>query len=357
MDDRSYIDHDTLPSVGELIAASANQPAESTETDVFELALPTKAADLTLNALEATSLIGQRIGRRQVMDMVRKLLTVKELQDLAMIKETKLYKGVIVRDESGQLVTIRTWPQYCQLVEGRPVSTVDLDLLNFKNLGSEFFDALRQNGIGPGTMRGLRHLPEEIKAEAVAAAESGDKDRLLEIIDRQAARHAEKMADAAKEKAALEEAHAKEKADLENEVAKQKADCQSARDFADQTNRQIRELKEAEIRRKQGVVNDGDLARAIQELEDVVNGAGNKITASVRSAAIQVLDAHRDNLAEHGRLLVAQALGRIMSKCRILAADLEITPDEEAAEAFTNGADGDDADIWRAVHAERGTQG
>lgn len=132
---------------------------------------------------QTTQRIGERIGRRQITNMIAKLLTVSELVDLQNIKESKQYKGFKVEIENGKLLTISSWDEYCQFVEGRSRQAIDLDLQNFQQLGEELFDAMRQVGIGPGKMRSLRKLPEDDKESLIEAAKSGDKDNFLELAE------------------------------------------------------------------------------------------------------------------------------------------------------------------------------
>lgn len=171
---------------------------------------------------ETTFLIGQRIGRKQVNESLTKLLTVTDLMDLKAIKEAKQFKGLRFPVD-GKLVTITTWETYCLHVEGRSVEAIDLDLKNMLELGNGLFEATRQLGIGPATMRSLRKLPADQKDELLEIANTGDKDVFLQTIDDLSAKHArEKEAAAKAHAAALAEAQA-------NLAAKQRAlDASSA---------------------------------------------------------------------------------------------------------------------------------
>lgn len=146
---------------------------------------------------ETTFLIGQRIGRKQVNESLQKLLTVTDLMDLKAIKESKQFKGLRFPVD-GKLVTITTWEAYCSQVEGRSVEAIDLDLKNMLELGNGLFEATRQLGIGPATMRSLRKLPDDQKDELLEIANTGDKDVFLQTIDDLSARHAKEKEAAAK---------------------------------------------------------------------------------------------------------------------------------------------------------------
>lgn len=139
--------------------------------------------EFTAEAREATYLIGQRIGRRQVFDSLIKLLSVTDIQDLSRIKESKQYKGFQHVGADGRLVTITGWDDYCSLVESRSRETIDVEILNLERLGPECFEVLRAAGIGAGRMRNLRGLPQDELTALMAAAENADKETVLDLAE------------------------------------------------------------------------------------------------------------------------------------------------------------------------------
>lgn len=147
---------------------------------------------------ETTLLIGQRMGRSQVINAVQKLLTVTNLLDLQKLKESKNYRGFVHLYEDGKPVTITTWEDYCRLVEVRSRESIDLDLANIKQLGGEFFEAMRTIGIGPGTMRDIRQLPDDTRKALMTAADNGDKDAFLDLAEALISKHAEEKTTLAK---------------------------------------------------------------------------------------------------------------------------------------------------------------
>jgi hypothetical protein len=128
-------------------------------------------------------IIGRRQGRTMIAQAFQKLYQITDLLDLQNLKESRKYKGFRHIAEDGKVLTIRTWEEYCFHVEGKSVQSIDLELGNFKQLGHEFFDAMRQLGVGPGTMRDIRRLPEDEKQALLIAAETGDKDSFVELAE------------------------------------------------------------------------------------------------------------------------------------------------------------------------------
>lgn len=132
---------------------------------------------------QALKAINQRVGRRQAYAMVSKLLTVADLVDLQNIKESKSYKGYIHTDDQGNRQPISTWDDFCSLIEGRSRQTVDNELLNLTALGPQLFESMRTVGIGPGTMRAIRQLPEDKQELIQQAVATVNKDDLAEFIE------------------------------------------------------------------------------------------------------------------------------------------------------------------------------
>ncbi|SIQ30322.1 hypothetical protein [Marinobacterium stanieri] len=148
------------------------------------------------------AVVNQRIGRRQILTMFEKISNVTNLVDLQKIKESKEYKGLQVSID-GETRNITTWADYCRVVEGRSVESIDLDLQNLNAFGEELFESMRQVGIGPGKMRTLRKLPDDDIALIQQARECDDKDQIAELVDSLVSKHAREKQQLAQDKEQL----------------------------------------------------------------------------------------------------------------------------------------------------------
>lgn len=171
------------------IVETPGLPAVAREADAMIL-----AEKYATEQRDIARLIGRREGRTMMAKAFQKLYQITDLLDLQAIKESKKYKGFRVSVD-GELVTITTWAEYCLHVEGRSVESVDLELGNFKQLGNEFFDAMRQLGVGPGSMRDIRRLPEDAQQALMVAAETADKEVFLDLAESLIAKHAQEKAE------------------------------------------------------------------------------------------------------------------------------------------------------------------
>ena len=164
------------------------------------VALATKA--MTQDLAEAYEVM----GTLKAFNFVQKLLTVGSLKKLQEIKETKKYKGLSVVDDSGNLLTVGNFADFCKAC-GLSDKKVYEDLQNLNAFGDEFMETSQRLGLGYREMRKLRQLPEEARAEIVEAdySDTTDKEELIEKIEDLTAQHA-------KEKEALQ-AQLKRKSD------------------------------------------------------------------------------------------------------------------------------------------------
>ena len=164
------------------------------------VALATKA--MTQDLAEAYEVM----GTLKAFNFVQKLLTVGSLKKLQEIKETKKYKGLSVVDDSGNLLTVGNFADFCKAC-GLSDKKVYEDLQNLNYFGEEFMETSQRLGLGYREMRKLRQLPEEARAEIVDAdySDTTDKEELIEKIEDLTAQHT-------KEKEALQ-AQLKRKSD------------------------------------------------------------------------------------------------------------------------------------------------
>jgi hypothetical protein len=176
---------------------AANAPAVKAEHELAEI----KSA-FGEDQYHTTLLIGKRLGRKEMRQAFEKFGTITDLVELQRIKETKQYKG-FVHFDGEERVTITTFSEYCLHVEGRSVESVDLDLRNLRIFGEEFFDAMQRIGIGPGTMRDLRALPEDERQALLQVAQEADKDAFVDLASSLISKHEKEKEAAKKEKEAV----------------------------------------------------------------------------------------------------------------------------------------------------------
>lgn len=245
----------------------------------------------------ATLMIGKRLGRKEMIQSLTKLLTVSDLLDLNNIKESKAFKGYRHIDEGGKLLIISTWDDYCRIVEGRSRQVIDNDLLSLNILGSELFDSLRSIGIGSGIMRDIRALPADDQVIIAEVAKTDDKNALMDIVHEMSLKHE-------RDKKKLQQ----DKADLEKRLADAKADAEALNKVNADTATQCAELKK-ELHKKQHYLKEFSLdEQATQlrhELDDCVLAIDQQLRSQLKDGFEQLSQYARQTDTDHSTYMAA----------------------------------------------------
>lgn len=156
--------------------------------------------------------LSEKLGAIKATNFIKKLVTVTEIKLIAEIKETKQYKGLKVIDQSGKLVTVTTFEDFCHYL-GKSREHIDEDIRNLGTFGEDFLETSQRMGLGYRDLRKLRKLPEGdreilINGEAV---KTEDRESLIDLIEEMSAKHAkeklerdEKITELTSDKEALE---------------------------------------------------------------------------------------------------------------------------------------------------------
>jgi hypothetical protein len=189
----------------------------------------------------------------------------------------------------------------------------------------------------------LLDLMAEDDDELDALADGGKlAGRTLDEIDRMTSREL---------KAALRTARQDSKAALE----KAQADLKAARAVGDQYATQLREEKEKTERIRQHpelVKQQADEYE--KKLLDEVIALVPRIRVDLLSRCLAVADSHDGPDREHGRLLIAQALGQIISETKVIGRKLEIVPEANPPSVFADldqAGDTEGEKVWKDIHA------
>ncbi|WP_420554005.1 hypothetical protein [Neptuniibacter marinus] len=234
-----------------------------------------------------TSIVSRRLGRKDIIKMMTKLLTVTDLIDLQQLKDSKEYKGLMHIDENKKSQPITTWAEYCKVIEGRSVESIDNDLANLNTFGEEMFDAMRQVGIGPGKMRSIRKLPEDELLLIQQASESDDKDQVVELIDNLVTKHA-------KEKAQL----AEEKEQLTSERDEAVADSEATRQVSAQKDEKINHLS-TELEKSRRRISTSEPDQVAKELQIEAAGIAAEFKSIVQTKLRPAVEALMDYQTLH----------------------------------------------------------
>ena len=151
--------------------------------------------------------LSEKLGAIKATSFIKKLVTVTEIKLIAEIKETKQYKGLKVIDNTGKLVTVTTFEDFCSYL-GMSREKVDQDILNLSTFGEEFLETSQRMGLGYRDLRKLRKLDDSDREVIIngEAVKTEDRESLIDLIEEMSAKHR-------KQKDALETENKELKAD------------------------------------------------------------------------------------------------------------------------------------------------
>lgn len=280
--------------------------SEATQTSQALDVLAALTRDIGADQIEFSQQIGTRIGRRQTVQAMRKLVTVTELQELQQIKDSKQFKGLRVMT-GGKVVTVTTWDDFCTQVEGRSREQVDEDLRNLNSFGAEMLEAFQHLGVGYRRMRDLRAVPAEARVQLIEAAKAGDPKALMEAAED------------------LIEHHTKECTSLREKVTDLDARCKAKDDVIATKDEKINSLDEAEARRRSASRDEREQAQladlrdatvAVEAAHELLLSRVDQVTSSPATESCNL--SARQALDYVGQRLV-EAAGR-----RMLTVDLQV---------------------------------
>ncbi|WP_339844354.1 hypothetical protein [uncultured Halopseudomonas sp.] len=269
---------------------------------------------LAQDTMRVSALINQRVGRRQITNMIVKLLTVTDLIDLQAIKESKGYKGFeAFVDEKP--VTVTTWDDYCRLVEGKSRESIDNALANFAAFGEELYEAMHQVGIGPSKMRALRKLPDDHRNALIEAAKAGNTDDVEFLAEELIAKHQKEKDELTKER---DEAHADY--DAQSEVlAKRALELDETRQQLARAQKRIQSLPSNE---------------AMKELRMEVSAAAYEAEALIMGklrGAFELLNTESATSGEDSRDYMASLVKQLEIQILAIREDYDL-PDDSSSE-------------------------
>ncbi|KZN57629.1 hypothetical protein N473_07065 [Pseudoalteromonas luteoviolacea CPMOR-1] len=216
-----------------------------------------------------------QLGQIQAFNFVGRLVTVTELKIAQKIKETKSYKGLTYRDDSGNSVTVTTWEDCCKHILKTDVQNIDNRLRNLQQFGEEFFEQAQKMKLGYRDLRALRQLPEEDQAIVIEseAVDSGDKEAVKELIDELKDKHNQETTKLKTELDASDrmlKASRKTSTEKEDELVKLRADLESKKFSSEKWKGETKNFFEA-LAKTQNQIRDGfnQMLQLSEQLETI----------------------------------------------------------------------------------------
>lgn len=257
------------PELGRLTHEAAADEAAGKALDVAALA-------------QAGLLVGA--GRIQTATMFAKLGRVVAAKEFIRIRESKNYKGLPYKDESGNLRRVVDLEEFCEAFIGRSYQSCVEDAHNLNSLGDEMYEQALVLGLTTRNFREIRLLPQDDQALVKEAIAAKNRETVIEILEAALAKHA------------------KEKRAMQKEITGLKGDLDANQRVTAKKNQKIDTL-EALLHHRQV-----DLPAQIQELQiDCAKSAGEAINTIQKFTQIRL--ATMDLLKGNDQEAVLGAIG------------------------------------------------
>ena len=243
-------------------------------------------------------------GMIKAFDFTQKLVTVTTLKTINEIKQSKQYKGLELINQSGELVTVTSFKDFCSCL-GFSVEKIDADLLNLNTLGEEFLETSQRLGLGYREMRKLRQLPDDARAEIVEAdySEATDKEELLERIEDLTAKFA------------------KEKGELESKLKRKSEDYDAQAKVLANRNERINKL-DAELVKKEKLIATQTPDQRGGALREETAAISYKAEAILRGQVWQAFEALEAHGNEHG-IDHKQFMSGVLAEYQLILSELK----------------------------------
>lgn len=303
-------------------ADTPNLPALKTSADQLS-----GADSIIAEAEEVFKIIG-RIEAFQLM------LTVSEkmiAESAVKVKEGKLYKNLLINDETGSRRHVSSFDEFCQLKFKKSRQRIEELIRNYNLLGPELYEQAEKLGFRQRDYNALKVLPDDDKRLIMQAIEDESLESALDLMQQMAARHQRQKDEAAKK--IEESAKSLESKDM----------------LIANKDKKINELDQ-KLNRK--LIDDTVMppgTRELEELQKLTRQITANITAALRGHIVILFNEFEDQ-PTHIRLAAAQSIGQVITAAYDLAADMALTVELRPDKAANDPAkqDAEDFLAWQA---------
>ena len=270
---------------------AAREAAEAAAPAVRELR--GNAVTLHKGELENSLRLAQLVGANRAFRLNMEANRVAMLQSFARIKQGKAYENSQVLTPNGEVITARTWAQFCEAL-GFCVRTIDEDLKFLSVFGANVLEHQAELGLGRSDLRAI--------ARGVADMSDAEQAALREELD------------AAEGNEALEAAVDR----LQTQVRDLKADLRAKDRVLEKKSDELNALQTEMERRK---AKEGAMG---QELLDAACNAAVLAVADMCARFADLLPQAGDDDADYARRKMGLAVSRMADSLLQPAVDIDL---------------------------------
>ncbi len=315
---------------------------EILEKNTAELAVSLNAHDIAdaivAEAEEAYTILGHIEAAHFMLTVSEKMMAESAIK----IKKGKLFKNLIITDETGNRRRVSNFEEFCQFKLKKSRQRVEELIRNYNLLGPELYEQAERLGFGQRDYNALKALPADDRLIIAQAIEAEDLDKALDLMQQLAAKHQREKEASAQQIEGL----------IGDLVAKDTVIGEYNESLTKKTNR-IQAL-EAEKRK---TIEEQYMPGHVQliALQDYTRRLTSMITATLNSEIIQLYKEFEGQPPKHIELAARQAVGLIVTAAYGVAENMGFEPitEPELADDEPGKAD---AEAFLAYQAEQEKQ-
>jgi hypothetical protein len=241
------------------------------------------------------------------------------------IRDSKQYKGLPYKDESGNIRQVGDFPEFCKVFLGKSYTRTMELISNHNLLGADLYEQAERIGFRQRDYNALKSLPADDKLIIAQAIESEDLDKALDLMQQLAAKHQ-------REKETTE----KQLDELVKSVGAKDSVIKGKSEELDKKNEQLARLQLEKNTKINEVMMPGEYQ--LSRLQEYSREITARIEATLRGEIVNLLNEFPDELPVPMQLAIAQSFGMIIATARGVAHDMGIIPIEAVDEAVDDPA-------------------
>jgi len=240
----------------------------------------------------------------QMADLTANFLAAAKVRLFEQVRTSKKIKDLPIRTAEGGFATAKDIGEFCQLVFGRPYTTMFEASQNLEALGEEAYEVANRLGLNRSALRAARALPpESLETVRLAIAGGSTKAEVLSVIEDLAVR--------------IEE--------TEQALADARGDLEAKEHLLAEKGKRIDQLKAAQ-KRIEKLPPDAQLVDLQKEATAIMRDASGAVTGGLRQAIIAV----RNHGDEDHTAFLAGLVGQVQAELSALREEFGL-PDTSAA--------------------------
>lgn len=163
---------------------------ETTENKELEIVQEVAVQSVIADKVQIGSYdVLRTVGHIEAMDFIRHVGDLFIAKSFEKVKNSKEYKGLAYKDESGNIRHVEDLKEFCQAFLGKSYTRCYELNQNLNLLGEELYQQAEQIGFSARDYQALKALPADDQEIVKQAIETQDRDQVIELLQEMAAKH------------------------------------------------------------------------------------------------------------------------------------------------------------------------